>query len=151
MNEQVRLLSILHAAFVMSQLIFAGIVFYLIKSAQIEPIFTQRDWVDDVRSIAVGASLGIILTAFRLFKRKTNEIQSLALSIEDKLLLYRKAVIVRLAMVEATSMLFIVMALLTGKVQNIATAAVIIAVLIFIRPTKASIARQLMISEEELK
>lgn len=151
MNEKVRLLSVLHAAFVMSQLIFAGIVLYLIKSAQLQPVLTNLDWIDHIRSISVGISGGIILTAFGLFKRKTNEIQSLDFSLADKFQLYRKAFIVRIAMIEATSMLFIVMALLTGKLQNIATAGVIIAVLIFIRPSKMTIAKQLRVTVDELK
>ncbi|MEX0636224.1 MAG: hypothetical protein WD135_05600, partial [Ferruginibacter sp.] len=77
-----------------------------------------------------------------------NTIHSHNLPIAEKLERYKKAAIIRFAMIEASSLLFIVFALLCADEKNLVYASVIILVLLLIRPTLSDIAKQLRVSEE---
>lgn len=92
----------------------------------------------------------MIVGGFSLFKRSLNTIHSHNLPIAEKLERYKKAAIIRFAMIEASSLLFIVFALLCADEKNLVYASVIILVLLLIRPTLSGIAKQLRVSEEEL-
>lgn len=151
MNDQVKTLSILHAAFVMSQLVFAGVIFYLLNNGQMQPALTDAAYVEKIKTILIGIAAGMIVGGFSLFKRSLNTIHSHSLPIAEKFERYKKAAIIRFAMIEASSLLFIVFALLCADVKNLVYASVIILVLILTRPTLAGIAKQLRVSEEELK
>jgi hypothetical protein len=53
-------------------------------------------------------------------------------------------------MIEASSLLFIIFALLTADAKNLVYAGVLILILIFTRPTLAVIAKNLKVSENDL-
>ena len=51
MLDQIKSLRILHVAFVMSQLIFASVVFYLIKGSQMQPVLTELGDNEKIKTI----------------------------------------------------------------------------------------------------
>jgi hypothetical protein len=143
-------LGVLHVAFVMSQLMFCSLVFYLINNGQMEAVLNDAAVVEKIKTILVGTGAGVIVGGFSLFKRSMNTIHSRSLPITEKLERYRKAAIIRFAMIEFASLFFILFSFLTADVNNLVYAGVIILVLIVTRPSKSSIAKQLRVSEEEL-
>lgn len=115
-----------------------------------EAVLNDAAVVEKIKTILVGTGAGVIVGGFSLFKRSMNTIHSRSLPITEKLERYRKAAIIRFAMIEFASLFFILFSFLTADVNNLVYAGVIILVLIVTRPSKSSIAKQLRVSEEEL-
>jgi hypothetical protein len=150
MIEQIKSLRILHIGFVMSQLIFAAVVFYLINGSLMQPVLTELGNNEKIKTILVGLATVLIVGGNGLFTRSVKAINDGTLSVQEKLERYKKAAIIRYAMIEASSLLFIIFALLTADAKNLVYAGVLILILIFTRPTLAVIAKNLKVSENEL-
>lgn len=150
MIEQIKSLRILHIAFVMSQLIFAAVVFYLINVSQMQPALTDLGKIEKIKTIFVGLATVLIVGSNGLFTRNIKAINAGILPVQEKLERYKKAAIIRYAMIEGSSLLFIIFALLTADAKNLVYAGVIILILIFSRPTLAGIAKNLKVSEIDL-
>ena len=150
MIEQIKSLRILHIAFVMSQLIFAAVVFYLINGSLMQPALTDLGNNEKIKTILVGLATVLIVGGNGLFTRSVKAINAGSLPVQEKLERYKKAAIIRYAMIEASSLLFIIFALLTADAKNLVYAGVLILILIFTRPTLAVIAKTLKVSENDL-
>ena len=150
MLDQIKSLRILHVAFVMSQLIFASVVFYLIKGSQMQPVLTELGDNEKIKTILVGLATVLIVGGDGLFTRSISAINAGSLSVQEKLERYKKTAVIRYAMIEAPSLLFIIFALLTADAKNLVYAVVLILILIFTRPTLAGIAKQLKVTENDL-
>jgi dipeptide/tripeptide permease len=150
MIEQIKSLRILHIGFVMSQLIFAAVVFYLINGSLMQPVLTELGNNEKIKTILFGLATVLIVGGNGLFTRSVKAINDGTLSVQEKLERYKKAAIIRYAMIEASSLLFIIFALLTADAKNLVYAGVLILILIFTRPTLAVIAKNLKVSENEL-
>jgi hypothetical protein len=150
MIEQIKSLRILHIAFVMSQLIFAAVVFYLINGSLMQPVLTDLGNNEKIKTILIGLVTVLIVGGNGLFTRSVKAINDGILPVQEKLERYKKAAIIRYAMIEASSLLFIIFALLTADAKNLVYAGVLILILIFTRPTLAVIAKNLKVSENDL-
>ena len=150
MLDQIKSLRILHVAFVMSQLIFASVVFYLIKGSQMQPVLTELGDNEKIKTILVGLATVLIVGGDGLFTRSISAINAGSLPVQEKLERYKKTAVIRYAMIEAPSLLFIIFALLTADAKNLVYAVVLILILIFTRPTLAGIAKQLKVTENDL-
>jgi hypothetical protein len=150
MIEQIKLLRIFHIAFVMSQLIFGAVVFYLINGSQMQPALMDLGNNEKIKTILVGLATVLIVGGNGLFTRSVKAINAGSLPVQEKLERYKKAAIIRYAMIEASALLFIIFALLTADAKNLVYAGVLILILIFTRPTLAGIAKQLKVSENDL-
>jgi hypothetical protein len=150
MIEQIKSLRILHIAFVMSQLIFAAVVFYLINGSLMQPVLTYLGNNEKIKTILIGLVTVLIVGGNGLFTRSVKAINDGILPVQEKLERYKKAAIIRYAMIEASSLLFIIFALLTADAKNLVYAGVLILILIFTRPTLAVIAKNLKVSENDL-
>lgn len=150
MIEQIKSLRILHVAFVMSQLIFAAVVFYLINGSLMQPVLTDLANNEKIKTILVGLATVLIVGGNGLFNRSVKAINAGSLPVQEKLESYKKAAIIRYAMIEASSLLFIIFALLTADAKNLVYAGVLILILIFTHPTLAVIAKNLKVSENDL-
>ena len=150
MIEQIKSLRILHIGFVMSQLIFAAVVFYLINGSLMQPVLTYLGNNEKIKTILIGLVTVLIVGGNGLFTRSVKAINDGILPVQEKLERYKKAAIIRYAMIEASSLLFIIFALLTADAKNLVYAGVLILILIFTRPTLAVIAKNLKVSENDL-
>lgn len=45
----------------MSQLVFAGVIFYLLSNRQIQPVLTDAAFVEKIKTILVGTAAGMIV------------------------------------------------------------------------------------------
>ena len=134
----------------MSQLIFASVVFYLIKGSQMQPVLTDLGNNEKIKSILVGLATVLIIGGNGLFTRSVKAINAGSLPFQEKLERYKKTAVIRYAMIEAPSLLFIIFALLTADAKNLVYAVVLILILIFTRPTLAGIAKQVKVTENDL-
>jgi hypothetical protein len=150
MIEQIKSLRILHIAFVMSQWIFAAVVFYLINGSLMQPALTDLGNNEKIKTILIGLATVLIVGGNGLFTRSVKAINAGSLPVQEKLERYKKGAIIRYAMIEASSLLFITFALLTADAKNLVYAGVLILILIFTRPTLAVIAKTLKVSENDL-
>lgn len=150
MTEQIKSLRILHIAFVMSQLVFAVVVFYLIKGSLMQSVHLDLANNEKIKTILVGLATVFIVGGNGLFTRSVKAINAGTLPVQEKLDRYKKAAIIRYAMIEASSLLFIIFALLTADAKNLVYAVGLILILIFTRPTLAVIAKNLKVSENDL-
>lgn len=142
-------LKILHQAMLMAQLIFAGIMFYLVYSKSIVPVMAAEEKMLQV--IALISTAGSIFSGLGIFKKKIALIKEQPLSSTvEKLNSYKLACIFLWALIEMASFFNIICFILTGNYAFLALAAVLIIYFAMQAPTKNKVAQHLDISSSEL-
>ncbi|MEO1654320.1 MAG: hypothetical protein AAFU64_12315 [Bacteroidota bacterium] len=140
-------LGILHIAMLMGQVIFLGVVFFILNS---EGAALEADPALEL-IMQVGIAVFIVMGLFGgnfLFKRlvvTTREKSSLG----EKLKAYQTACVVRFALLEAPAILCIVAFFLTGNYFFAGLSLVVILVFLMNRPTKTKLMMDLELSGEE--
>ncbi len=137
-------LTVIHAALVLGQLLFAIISFYLNQS--IEEI---KDEAELLTIILVPTLIGSgIIMGSILAQNKLNKIKKEA-SLGSKLQAYRTILITKFALVEGPVLFGIVQYLITGNYYFLLFAAAGIVYMIYIRPTKTETISNLKLSTVE--
>ena len=106
-----------------------------------QPVLTELGDNEKIKTILVGLATVLIVGGNGLFTRSISAINAGSLPVQEKLERYKKTAVIRYAMIEAPSLLFIIFALLTADAKNLVYAVVLILILIFTRPTLAGIAK----------
>jgi hypothetical protein len=137
-----RSLRILHLAILAGQAMFCAVAALLVFSAGLEPS------IDDSRLLNVLVPLiavGAVAASMGLFRRRLEAAQSAGP--DQKLDLYRGALILRYAILEVPALLSIIMFMLTGTIAYLAVAGMLIAWFALQRPGRARAMEDLRMDE----
>ncbi|MBK8609329.1 MAG: hypothetical protein IPL84_05115 [Chitinophagaceae bacterium] len=142
-------MNIMHRALLAGQVIFNAIMFYLVYSKEMMPLFTHQEKMMQIA--AIGYAAIAIFAGTSLFKKK------LALINDDtggdartKLTKYRSASMLQWGLMEAASLVCGICLLLTGNYAFLALSAVLILYFAMLMPVKNRIAAQLNLQSNEL-
>lgn len=142
-------LKLLHQAMLMAQVIFAGIIFYLVYSKTIIPPMAAEDKMLQV--VALISTAGSIFSGIGIFKKKIVFIKEQPLnSTAEKLNNYKLACIFLWGLIELSGFFCIICLLLTGNYAFLALAAALIIYFALQAPSKTKVAQHLDISSSEL-
>ncbi|PKQ69264.1 hypothetical protein [Raineya orbicola] len=148
MKQILQQLRILHIALTVP-IVFMGIVFHFVLLPTIAADSTMQNHLlfqVVVVLMAVGsmAFIKVFMPKLMLNAQKQVDLQS-------KLQAYKSPFIIKMAILESVAMISLVFYLLTSKLFYVAMAAVWLVLLILEHPTPQNIARELKLSEKEMK
>ena len=144
-----KVLSIMHKALLMGQVLFACVCIYLVYTNTIPPSAQELDKILQV--IALIAAAGGIYAGMTLFKKKLIQIRAMQADAKEKFALYRTACLMQWALLEGPSIFCTICFFLTGKDTFLALVLIIIFIFILTAPSKLKMQLQLPISEAELE
>lgn len=143
-----RSLSILHLAMLAGQVIFVLVALFLQTTQAIKTTALTPEIDSVLRYIIPALAAGSIIAGSFLFRQKTAALKMLPASAE-KYNGYRSACILRYAIMEAPSMVAVVVFILSGNYYYLAVSGVVIIAFIIIRPSLTALTRHLQPSIEE--
>ena len=138
-------LNILHYILAAAQLLFAILAFILQKENE----FTITPASNALRyAVSLIAVMGVTGGAI-LYQKQVNAIKSRK-NLSDKLTAYRSVIIARGAFLEFPSLFAIIAFVLTGEILFLGLTGSLIALFVFLRPTKEKVIKDLQLSAEEI-
>lgn len=146
-SEQIKIIQIIFFALLTGQLIFLFISIFLVQSGNIktnEELFLIL-FIVDLMIVFPAIVVGPML--YRNILTKVNS----EFSLQEKFNIYRQAVIIKLALVEAPTIFSIVGYLLTGSFVFLIIAIVVLILFFFHKPTIERFAEDLNVPISELK
>lgn len=141
-KEYFNVLTILHTAFLVTQLMFAGVAFYLNTSGQIT---SDQNLTAVFQFVVPVVIVGAILASSVVFKAQLKSIK-LKTELKEKMNDYRTSVIIKFALLEAPSMVALVCYLLTANFLFLGSAFLVIIFFLMNRPSPESAANDLELS-----
>ena len=142
-------LKIMHLAMLAGQVFFTAVIFYLVYSKIMIPMFVEHEKMLQV--IAIAFVSAVIFIGINLFKKKLLVIKDDAqIEANKKILKYRSICLIQWALLEAGVLFCGICTLLTGNYAFLALATVIIIYFTLLTPVKNKIATQLNLSSTEL-
>ena len=138
-------LNILHYILAAAQLLFAILAFILQKENKfiITPASNALRYVVSLIAV-IGVAGGAIL-----YQRQVNDVKTKK-NLSDKLTAYRSVIIARGAFLEFPSLFAIIAFILTGEILFLGLTGSLIALFVFLRPTKEKVIKDLQLSAEEI-
>ena len=130
-------------AFIMSQIMFLGVVIFLHSSGQ-KPE-NGSGLPDSTWLIMSFLAIVLILAGRFLFQQKIKVAQEKS-SLQEKLAEHRTAWLLRIALTEAASLFSIVLSMLSGDLRLLGIAVVVIAYMLTFIPSKNSIINDLALT-----
>ncbi|HEY4151436.1 MAG TPA: hypothetical protein VGM41_21000 [Chitinophagaceae bacterium] len=140
-------LRFLHKAMMLGMLLFTVIVIFVVlqhPGAAIDPSLGKT-----LQVVALVLSVGGTAAGFMLFKSKLQSID-LADTAENRITAYRKAAIIRWALIEAPVLFSIICLKMTGNYAFLALALALLFVFGAVRPSTQVIMFQLKLTEAEM-
>jgi hypothetical protein len=132
---------LVHRALLTGQVLFIGIMFYLVYSKSIVPPLAAQDKIFQVIAIIIAAAA--FFAGNTVFKKRLAAIRDgAAISVKEKFEKYRSACIVQWALLEGAALFCGICFLLTGNYAFLALAAVLILLFAMQVPDKAKMALQ---------
>jgi Na+/H+ antiporter NhaD/arsenite permease-like protein len=143
-------LKMIHIALLAGQVLFAGVIFYLVNSKAIKPVFTAQDRTFQLIAIVMAAAAYFI--GANIFKTKLAQIRSDENSTtQEKFIKYRTACIIQWALLEAATLFCIISFFLIGNFSFAALAVLLIILFAMQAPAKSKMALQLGINTEAVE
>lgn len=137
-------ITIIYLALIIGQLLFAGVSYSIVETNFLSFDFGSDVFVMLVPALAVG---GAFASNF-IYNKKIDELTSLE-SLNNKLIGYQTACIIRYALLEGPALLGIVTYMQTGNLFFLIIAGALIVYFITLRPTKEKIEMDLNFSFEQ--
>lgn len=144
-----KILTVLHKALLMSQLLFCGICFYLVYTKSVSPPAKELDKILQVAALIFVA--GGIYGGMVFFKKKFIQIRDMQENAKEKFATYRAACLLQWALLEGPSIFCTICFFLTGNYAFLALVLVILFTFVMTAPSKLKMLLQLQISEAELE
>lgn len=145
-KEYLNSLSILHLALMAGQLMFAGVAYFLHQSGGFESPASELSPILKVL-VPIFTSSAIVGSYF-LFNFKVNASREKKLLL-DKLVDYRIALVLKLAVLEGASLFSTMSYLLTKDLLFLAMTALVVVIFVFQRPTLNNIVSSLQLSSQD--
>jgi hypothetical protein len=136
-------LSILHIAFLVGQLIFAGVASFLVFSNAVPP--SLEDSVA-LQVAAILLAIGGLVAGQMLYNKRVNEAQA-AQTTDEKLATFRAVFIMKDALLEGPSIFALVIFLLTGKMLYLCVSGALILWFALQYPYRSKVLSELSLDE----
>ncbi len=146
-GNALKLLMVLHTALLMGQLVFGGICTYLVYIKAAFSVAPELEKVLQVAALIIAA--GGVYAGMAIFKKKLLQVRDMQ-SDKEKFSLYRSALIIQWALLEAPSLFCIICFFITGNYAFLALAVVLMFLFVMAAPSKTKMLTQLQLSESEL-
>lgn len=141
-------LRIIHLALLAGQLLFSGVVFYLVYAKIMLPSLQEQDKTFQLLAIAIAVIA--YYSGNYLFKKKMSQLkENVNASITEKFVQYRTACLIQWALLEAATLFCGISFLLVGNYAFLALGGVLILWFALLAPNKTKIALQLGIGLDE--
>ncbi len=144
-----KVLSILHKALMMGQVLFSGLCIYLIYTNTILPTAKEFDKILQVVALIITA--GGIYGGMIFFKKKLITIRAMQADAKEKFVLYRTVCLIQWALLEGPSIFCTICFFLTGNYAFLALVLIILFIFVMTVPSKLKMQLQLQINEAELE
>lgn len=148
-SPETKMLSNLHLAMFLGQLLFSIISFSLVYSKKFFSPFLN-EYLEMIFSVCVILGVTGYLAGNIFFKRRLEQIHRVYKPLPQRLNEYRSASIMRWALLEFAILLSIIFFMLTNAYEIITVAGGLMILFLSCRPTAQKIATDLRISEAEL-
>lgn len=126
-------LTIIHAALVMGQVLFAGVAYYIHSQQSQRQVASTGD--DITLYLTVAMAIAGVAGGHVISTSKIKSLRNLK-SLGEKLSGYRTALILRYALLEGPSLFALVNYLTSGNIIFLAISAMLVAITILFRPSK---------------
>ena len=147
-NGPVRVLQLLFMAMLYGQLVFAILVLVLLKTGLFKGVIeskTERIF----EAVSLGVTFIAVATALVLFKKKMEEVKSIA-NLAKRFTEYRNACVIKYTLMEIPSMLAIVFYMLTAKWNFLVIAVIVIFIFMSQNPIRQRIKAELGVDDIEI-
>ncbi|MGQ9644010.1 MAG: hypothetical protein ACUVT3_09150 [Ignavibacterium sp.] len=145
--EQFKSVQIIFFALLIGQILFLFISVFLVQSGNVKPNYDLFLMLFIVDLMIIAPSIVIGPMIYRSFIERANSKKL----VEEKFILYRQGVIIKLALVEAPTIFSIVSYLLTGSVIFLILAVGVLILFFFHKPTLEKFAEDFNIRLSELE
>lgn len=141
-------LRIIHLALLAGQVLFSGVVFYLVYAKIMLPSLQEQDKTFQLSAIAIAVIA--YYSGNYLFKRKMLQLkENVNTTISEKFVQYRTTCLIQWALLEAATLFCGISFLLVGNYAFLALGGVLILWFALLAPNKTKIALQLGIGLDE--
>jgi hypothetical protein len=143
----IKALILVHTAMLVGQLLMAGIMYFLVSRTN-APLNPQLD--KTLQVIALVLAIGGGYAAFFLFKQKVKPLQISDVSINEKLITYRTACIIKYTLLEAPAIFCFIAFFLTHNLAFLILGGILLLVFAGQKPTVTLITYDMNVSREDL-
>lgn len=146
MDQELRVVTIIHLALCFGVAMFFGVIFILIQDEIVFTINTEEIFIYVVPFVAVS----MVSVGQAIGRKHINEIKP-ELSLREKIAAYRTALIIKMSTIEAPALFSIVAFSLTQEAIYGAIAIVLWALMLFHKPSRKKIILDLSLSPDEIE
>ncbi|HMN91380.1 MAG TPA: hypothetical protein PKD70_11875 [Saprospiraceae bacterium] len=146
-KSYLNLLTVLHASLIMGQLLFLVLIYFLINAGK-EPLPGVAASAQTEVYIIGSIMIMCVLASSQIFGMRVRHLQTRS-ELSEKLNGYRTIFIVRLALLEAPSLLAMVFYMISNNLLLLLFSGMIILLQLILRPTKYRIKQDLALSPAE--
>lgn len=146
-KEYFKTLKLLHVALIVGQILFALVAIFMFSNGGAvvnPPVFNQI-----IDYTLLGTTICFIPASFLYYRWKLNKLKAVA-DFKLKMNGFRNALIARYTLFEIPSLVSIVAVILTGNYIYLVCTGMIIALMVFLRPTKENVIKDLGLDYNEV-
>jgi hypothetical protein len=145
-SSDLKSINILHKAFLIGQLLFIGIAFYLVYFKLFQA--TEHQLEKPLQFIAIILSIGGFFAGSQIFKKRLADSRQQN-NVKEKFELYRGACIIQWALLEGPCLFNIISFMMTGDYTFLYLAGALILTFVRLSPSKIKLVDDLQLSDEE--
>ena len=146
LNPNLKVLIIMHTAMLLAQILFAAIAYYLKHNDTSD---LDNDFDRKIQMIITGIAVFNVVAALFLFKKNMEKLKNIQ-ELNEKILKYRQASIIKFALLEFATFVAIIGYFFTLGISFLVLAAVLIAFFALQKPTVLAMTNYLGVRENDL-
>ncbi|GMV76936.1 MAG: hypothetical protein AMXMBFR79_00720 [Chitinophagaceae bacterium] len=146
LNSNLKTLIIMHTAMLMAQILLAAIVYYINHNNTSD---LDNDFSRKIQMIITGIAVFSVVAALFLFKKNIEKLKNIQ-ALNEKILKYRQASIIKFALLEFATFVAIIGYFVTLGTSFLVLAAVLIAFFALQKPTVLAMTNYLEVRENDL-
>ena len=146
LNSNLKTLIIMHTAMLMAQILLAAIVYYINHNNTSD---LDNDFDRKIQMILTGIAVFNVVAALFLFKKNMEKLKNIQ-ELNEKILKYRQASIIKFALLEFATFVAIIGYFFTLGISFLVLAAVLIAFFALQKPTVLAMTNYLGVRENDL-
>ena len=146
LNPNLKALIIMHTAMLLAQILFVAIVYYINHNNTSD---LDNDFDRKIQMILTGIAVFSVVAALYLFKKNMEKLKNIQ-ELNEKILKYRQASIIKFALLEFATFVAIIGYFFTLGISFLVLAAVLIAFFALQKPTILAMTNYLGVRENDL-
>lgn len=146
LNPNLKVLIIMHTAMLLAQILFVAIVYYINHNNTSD---LDNDFDRKIQMILTGIAVFSVVAALYLFKKNMEKLKNIQ-ELNEKILKYRQASIIKFALLEFATFVAIIGYFFILNISFLVLAAVLIAFFALQKPTILAMTNYLGVRENDL-